>query len=387
MKWCNLIIAVVLACCMSCSDDNGNNGSGNNGNGDTPTPPEVDVTTVPKCVGADLSQWLAYKNDGAEWKYNNTAIDNIPAFFSENGYGVARLRLFVNPDLNSTACQDLEYVIESAKAMRDAGMAICLDFHYSDTWADPAKQYKPAAWESLSSSQLQNKIYNYTKEVLETLSAQDITPTHIQIGNEITAGMLWDTGRIGVWGDTYDHPTQWSNFLSLLRNAAKACREAAPQAKIIVHIDRGGDVETAKRYYQRISDIDYDIIGLSYYPYWHGTLSKLNATLTTLSATFPNKEIMIMETGIGYNEWSDDSATTQYGNYATTPEGQTQFMNDLVNTLKQHNHVTGVFYWFPEETLLDWRSSYRIDLNRGLFDKETGELLPAFFSLPTFAKK
>lgn len=393
MKWYNTLMAVAITCCIGCSgndapDDNGgNSGNNNNNNNETPTtPPAVDPATVTKCVGADLSQWLGYYNDGAEWYANGTTIDNVPLFFAENGYKVARLRLFVNPDLNSTACQDLNYVIESAQAMRDAGMDICLDFHYSDTWADPGKQYKPAAWKSLSATALQEKIYTYSKEVLEALKAQGITPTHIQIGNEITAGMLWDTGRIGVWGDSYDTTLQWNNFLSLLGSASLACREVCPDAKIIIHIDRGGDAATAQKYYERISNIDYDIIGLSYYPYWHGTLSSLGTTLRTLTTKFPSKEIMIMETGIGYNEWSDDSASAQYGNYPSTPEGQTAFMNDLVETLKQCDHVTGVFYWFPEETKIDWRSSHRIDLNRGLFDKETGEVLPAFYCLPKFLK-
>lgn len=392
MKWYNILLTVALACCIGCSgndapDDNGSNGNNNNNNNETPTtPPAVDPATVTKCVGADLSQWLGYYNDGAEWYDNGTAIDNLPQFFSDNGYKVARLRLFVNPDLNSTACQDLDYVIESARAMRNAGMDICLDFHYSDTWADPGKQHKPAAWASLSTAELQDKIYSYTKESLESLKARNITPTHIQIGNEITAGMLWNTGRIGVWGDQYDNGTQWNNFLTLLGSASLACREVCPDAKIIIHIDRGGDKESAKRYYNRISNIDYDIIGLSYYPYWHGTLANLGATLNALTTEFPDKELMIMETGIGYNEWSDDSASVPYGNYPSTPEGQTAFMNDLVETLKQYNHVTGVFYWFPEETKIDWRSTHRIDLNRGLFDKESGEVLPAFYILPQLLK-
>ncbi len=385
MKWYNLILTLTIALCISCGDKNDNSGGNNGGNTDEP-PVIIQPTFDNKYIGADLSQWLAYKNDGAEWKENNIAIDNLPSYFSNNGYSIARLRLFVNPDLNSTACQNLEYVIESAHALQSAGMTICLDFHYSDTWADPAKQYKPSEWSALDATALKNKIYEYTKETLNVLKGENISVSHIQIGNEITAGMLWNTGRIGVWSDTYDTPTQWASFLSLLSNASKACREVYPQAKIIVHTDRGGDVETAKRYYERIANIDYDIIGLSYYPYWHGSLSHLSATLGALSTKFPNKELMIMETGFGYNEWSDDSATAQYGNYASTPEGQEEFMQDLISTLKQYEHVTGVFYWFPEETKIDWRSKYRIDLNRGLFDKETGNVLPAFYVMPQFAQ-
>lgn len=392
MKWYKLLFVALLTCCMSCTEEpNGNNGNGGNNNGEnntpeTPTTPETPPTSIDLThyVGADLSQWLAYRQDGAVWKSNGTVIDNLPAFFAESGYNIARLRLFVNPNKNSTACQDIDYVITSAQAMQEAGMKICIDFHYSDTWADPGKQYKPEAWTSLDITALKNKIYDYTRETLLTLQENGITPTHIQIGNEITAGMLWDTGRVGVWGEKHDTPEQWNNLLNLLRQAASACREVCPDAKIIIHTDKGGDAETARRYYAYMKDIDYDIIGLSYYPYWHGALSQLSTTLKTLSTEYANKTIMIMETGFGYNDWSDDSATAAYGNYASTPEGQKQFLTDLVKTIKQYEHVTGVFYWFPEETLIDWQSPYRIDLNRGLFDKESGEVLPAFDTLCKF---
>lgn len=390
MKWYKLLSIIAIACCTACTPaEPGNNGTNNNENGnntgntDTPDSPVIDATRL---VGADLSQWLAYRNDQAEWYCEGKAIDNLPAFFVQNGYKTARLRLFVTPDHNSTACQDLEYVIESAQAMKQAGMDICLDFHYSDTWADPGKQYKPAEWESLDAVALANRVYQYTHETLLALKTENITPTLIQIGNEITAGMLWNTGRVSVWEDSYNTPQQWSNFTMLLSNAAKACREVCPDAKVIIHIDRGGDAATSLRFYEKVSSIDYDVIGLSYYPYWHGSLTQLSSTINQLSTKFPNKEIMIMETGFGYNEWSDDSASAQYGNYPSTPEGQKKLLSDLVNTLKKYNHVTGIFYWFPEETKIDWRSTYRIDLNRGLFDKESGEVLPAFYTLPEFSK-
>lgn len=386
MKWHRLFLwATAVALIMGCSVNNEGNIADEP---DIPTTPENPVipTQQTPCVGADLSQWLAYKNGGAEWRCNGTTIENVPAFFSENGYNATRLRLFVNPDTNTTACQSLDYVIESAQAMRDAGMDICIDFHYSDTWADPGKQTIPEAWKGLDATALASQLYQYTRDCLTALKNCNITPTLIQIGNEITAGMLWNTGRIDVWGGTHDNPTQWKNFLALMQNATKACREVFPTAKVVVHIDRGGDAETAQRYYKRIAEVDYDIIGLSYYPYWHGTLAQLEQTLLVLTSQFPEKKIMIMETGIGYNEWSDDSATAQYGNYPSTPQGQEKFMNDLVTLLNQYEQVSGVFYWFPEETKIDWQCKHRIDLNRGLFDRETSEVLPAFYSLPQFYK-
>lgn len=399
MKWNKILFFAVAMCLVACGDNEplGDTGNGKNEpvvDDNTQTTDSVDTPDEPftptgKYVGADLSQWLAYKNDNAVWKENGTTITDLPQYFADGGYNVARLRLFVNPDPNTTACQDFDYVLESARAMRDAGMQICLDFHYSDTWADPGKQYKPEVWETLSTAELAEEVYIYTREILTSLQNENVAPTLIQIGNEITGGMLWETGRVSVWGesgDAYDTEEQWSNFRLLLSKASEACREVCPEAKIIIHTDRGGDVATAQRYYARIEDIDYDVIGLSYYPYWHGSLSMLSNTLRTLSKNHADKEIMVMETGFGYNDWSDDSATANYGNYASTPEGQKQFLTDLVSTLRQHDNVTGVFYWFPEETYIDWRSIYRIDLNRGLFDKETGNVLPAFDCLPEFGK-
>lgn len=399
MKWTKLLFIAVAACFVACAekeplegtqgkndpvvDNNTSGNTDNTGNDDTT---DEEVTFTDKFVGADLSQWLAYKNNNAIWKENGTVIRNIPQYFYDNGYNAARLRLFVNPDLNSAACQDLDYVIESAEAMRDAGMKICLDFHYSDTWADPGKQYKPAAWETLGTEDLAEKVYSYTHEVLTELKSRNIDLALIQTGNEITGGMLWDNGRANVWDDAFNTDEQWNNFRLFLSKASTACREVYPDAKIIIHTDRGGDMETARRYYALMEEVDYDVIGLSYYAYWHGRFSQLGGVINVLSNNHPDKEIMIMETAFGYNEWSDDTASTDYGSYDETPEGQKQFLTDLVTFLKQYDHVTGVFYWFPEETYIDWRCPYRIDQNRGLFDKDTGNTLPAFGCLPEFGK-
>ena len=127
MKWYKLLSIIAIACCTACTPTEPNNGENNNENGnntgntDTPNSPVIDATRL---VGADLSQWLAYRNDHAEWYCKGEAIDNLPSFFALNGYQTARLRLFVNPDRNSTACQDIEYVIESAQALKQAGLDI-----------------------------------------------------------------------------------------------------------------------------------------------------------------------------------------------------------------------------------------------------------------------
>lgn len=336
-----------------------------------------------RIVGADLSQWLVYKENGAVYTEKGKSIDDIPAFLAEHGYNTARIRLFVAPDLQSEACQDLDYVLKTARACKQAGMQICLDFHYSDTWADPGKQYTPRAWASLDSTQLAQQVYDYTRQSLLSLQKQGITPYQIQIGNEITTGMLWETGRVSVWDEPANTPGQWRKLVSLLQNASKACREVCPDAQIIIHTDRGGDAETARRFYEKVKTVNYDVIGLSYYPFWHGTLDSLENTLRVLQEEFPDKSVMIVETAYPHSESDYNSEGNTACSYSFSPEGQQAFLSDLVETLQRHDNVTGVFYWYPEETLV--APFYgRIDLHRGLFDEQTGEVLPAIDCLKVF---
>lgn len=373
MKWHTLLLMAAIASTIGCNEK------------DNDPEVELPVETV-RTVGADLSQWIAYRDNGAVYTQNGEEITNIPSFFAQNGFNTARIRLFVNPDKQTEACQDLDYVIETAESCRDAGMKICLDFHYSDTWADPGKQYTPSGWATLDAAALATKVYDYTRETLLSLKGRNIVPSQIQIGNEITAGMLWESGRIDVWGGDADTPEQWTQFLAMLQNASKACREICPDAKIIVHTDRGGDSETATRYYERIASIEYDVIGLSYYPFWHGNFTELEKTLKTLSTAYPDKEIMIVETAYPNHTWGYPTDASVTCTYPFNPNGQAAYLTHLVQTLKKYEKVTGVFYWYPEETLI--APFYgRIDLHRGLFDCETGEVLPGINRLKDFLQE
>ena len=370
-KFCSLCAILGLSMAMLTGCDKKNDA--------IETPPEAPT----RFVGADLSQWLVYKENHAIYTDNGSPIENVPQYFAQKGFNIARIRLFVAPDMQSEACQDINYVIRTARACIDAGMLICLDFHYSDTWADPGKQYTPKEWESLSVAEMAQQVYNYTRESLSRLKEEGITPAQIQIGNEITGGMLWESGRISVWDEAANTPTQWENFLSYLRNASKACREVCPNAQIIIHIDRGGDSETAIRYYQKVANIDYDIIGLSYYPFWHGSFSHLETTLQSLQKKFPQKEVMIVETAYPHQESDYGESGNAACDYPFTPEGQASYLSDLVRLLKRYDNVTGVYYWYPEETYVEPFYG-RIDLHRGMFDEYTGEVLPAIKQLKDF---
>jgi arabinogalactan endo-1,4-beta-galactosidase len=201
--------------------------------------------------------------------------------------------------------------------------------------------------------------------------------------------MMYDVGckleAKSDWSGYKD--TNWDNFSTALKNAGKACREVCPEAQIIIHTEQVGNTPLVTDYYKRLQqyDIDYDIIGTSYYPYYHGNLTQLNKTLTAFETQFPSKKIMVVETGCSYREKVGDNNQ----GYPLTYEGQRQFTADLITTLKSHQNVNGLFWWFPEanEYGLNWYTERVTDgwYNAGLFDNKTGQALPALYELKNFS--
>lgn len=256
-----------------------------------------------------------------------------------------------------------------------------LDFHYSDTWADPGKQFIPDRWKNADATALSDSIYGYTKNCLENMVKSGATPDLIQVGNEITNGMLWPLAKVDPLGKE-----NWDLLVKMLENGVKACREICPNSKIIIHTEKAGEWAKTKAYYNHLRQLDYDVIGLSYYPMWHKAVGVLAATLDSLAVDFPNKEVMIVETAAYYSHENDRWAKSaeEYSEfYPIDAEGQRIFTHELVEELKRHPNVTGLFWWFPEEngcgnTVTEgW-------LNRGLFDNRTGKALPAVKELSRF---
>ncbi|MBQ8046726.1 MAG: glycosyl hydrolase 53 family protein [Prevotella sp.] len=342
-----------------------------------------------RLVGGDMSLLPSYEAAGvAYFSQDGTPVSDVIDYVagSEVGWNAVRLRLFVNPE-NATAqqkgegvWQDISYILPLAQRVKAAGMKLLIDFHYSDSWADPAQQTKPKAWQSLSDDELAAKVYDYTAASLRSLTEAEATPDYVQIGNEISFGMLWPTAKVDAW-----HDTNWSQLADLLNSGAKACREICPQAKIIIHTEQAGDTETTVNYYKRLAaeGIDYDIIGLSYYPFWHKALSQLSTTLDRLAADFPDREVQIVETAY-YYQWPPSSGyDSQSATWPATPEGQQQYAEALAGQLKKHSNVTALYWWFPEENghqnsvISNW-------INRGLWDNNTGKALPALYVLKGF---
>lgn len=336
-------------------------------------------------VGGDISMLPKYEQHGnTYYDINGKKVDVLP-FFSQLGLNSMRVRLFVDPtkataeNIGSGVVQDLNFVVNLSKQIKKAGFKLMLDFHYSDSWADPAQQTIPYSWRNASAQALTDTLYNYTKRCLKVMNENGVTPDFIQIGNEISYGMLWNTGKVYATSDN-----NWNVFSAFLKSASKACREMCPNAKIIIHTERSGNATVSRQYYEKIKSygVDYDIIGLSYYPFWHNDLATLNTTLSTLENSFPDKKIQIVETAY-YYQWLPKVDYDFSSTWSVSPEGQKKFLSDLISMLKRHSNVNGLYWWFPEENgngvIDNW-------VNRGLFDDNNGKALPALYILGDFAK-
>ena len=336
-----------------------------------------------KLLGGDLSLLPSYEARGTVYRdAEGNAVDALD-FMKQNGWDCIRVRLFVNPakapgaNKGEGVCQDIEYVKAFAVKLKQKGLKFMLDFHYSDTWADPGKQFIPSDWKAHSGEVLCDSIYAHTLTSLQILKAAGAEPELIQVGNEITNGMLWPVGKIN-----HTEKDNWDTLCRMIESGAKACREVCPKAKIIIHTEKAGDWNITRRFYDELRRhrTDYDIIGLSYYPMWHRNMGVLSATLDSLERYEPFRDVMIVETAAYYShendQWSKPDSYSEF--YPISVDGQTMFTKELVAELRRHKNVTGLFWWFAEENASggDVTKGW---LNRGLFDNKTGHALPAFY--------
>ena len=363
-------------------------------------------------VGGDISMLTKYEaHQQKALRYNVTTahyydvngqiIDDVITWTKQQGWNAARVRLFVNPE-NATAehkgqgvIQNLDSVKVMGRRIKAAGMQFMLDFHYSDTWADPSAQTTPAAWATLDDDALVQRVYEYTRDCLRELKAAGATPDYIQTGNEISYGMLW--GPAGTDESkqkrcySASSEENWARFARLLIAAGKACREECPNARIILHTERVPRINVLLNFYNQMNSrgVDYDIIGLSYYPYYHGNLSVLKAALNSVSNSFQDKDIMIVETGYSYHYKVGDQDFSS--TWPLTLAGQRQFTADLIAAIKSYSRMKGLFWWFPEANEYGLGGNYWNQLhvndawyNAGLWNHETGRATPALYELKNF---
>lgn len=318
-------------------------------------------------VGGDISTLPLYEQYNSAYKdVNGQNISNLLTWFTEScGWNTFRVRLFVNPSkkdhdgsTNPSVCQDLAYVTSLGQRIKAAGAYFMLDFHYSDTWVDATHIQAPAAWKGVSDAAMADSISQYTHKVLQTLKAANATPDLVQVGNEIMYGLC------GIKVKPYnDASSNWDGYLGLLHAGCNAVREECPDAQIIIHTDRPTNSGYNSYYYNKLknANVDFDVIGLSYYPFWHGYLnaeqvaSKSNKNnlvnaINNLKTLFPDKRVQIVECAYNFQWWP--SSGVSYDTRDVWPcsvAGQYQFVKDLVDNLKPLENVDGISYWFPEE--------------------------------------
>jgi len=241
-------------------------------------------------LGADISFLPELEAKGILFSDNGKTQDAI-LLLKEKGFNYIRLRIFVNPAADSGYSPgkgfcDLAHTLVMAKRVKDAGLKFLLDFHYSDTWADPGKQIKPAAWVGLGTEDLKKAIYQHTITVLKALQDQATYPDMVQIGNEIDHGMLWPDGS-----------TKDMDLLTeLIRAGINGSRLVNIQTPVMVHIACGGQNKESRWFLDQliVRGLKFDVIGQSYYPQWHGTLEDLEKNLTDLSMRY-SQDLVVVE--------------------------------------------------------------------------------------------
>ena len=344
-----------------------------------------------KYLGADISMLTAYETiseAGHQVTYKDVdgTQSDVLSLLKKYGMNSMRVRLFVNPTMQKAVIQDIDYVKKLGKRIKDAGLSFVLDFHYSDTWADPAAQSVPAEWGNLSVDEYTEKLYFYTKEVLEDFVNEGVVPDMIQTGNEISYGLMYSSSS-GLFVD-YLSDKNWDKFAAMLKSAGKACREVCPNAKIILHIERVPQPLNCAKFanYMKQYEVDYDIFGLSYYPMYHGNLAYLETALNKIEEA-TDKTIMIMETGYNTAYYPTDAKYDCQSIWPATESGQSLFIEQLVAKLNTHDRVKGLYYWFPEENesaSLGWTDLLDGWTNRGLFNNQTGNAVDAITKFAAF---
>ena len=291
-------------------------------------------------IGADLSFLKQAEDRGTVFKDNGQPKPGLQ-IFKDHGYSWIRLRFFHTP---TRLPNNLEYTIAMAREAQKLGFKFLLNFHYSDTWADPGKQFIPKAWEGKSHEELVQAVFDYTRDSVAALREAGVHPDMVQVGNEITQGMLWPDGKL---------PDHWDNFADLLKagiNGVEAGRGNRPRPLLMIHIDRGADVKGTKAFFDKINayKIPFDVIGQSYYPWWHGTLLDLRENLDFMANEY-HKDIIVVEAA--YN-WRPAEYRNKPAPFPETPEGQKEFLEEVNRMVMNtpHNLGKGVFWWEPAVT-------------------------------------
>jgi arabinogalactan endo-1,4-beta-galactosidase len=319
-------------------------------------------------IGADLSFLKSAEDKGFVFREGDSAKAGLQ-IFKDHGYNWIRLRLFHTP---TALPNNLEYTIALARKAKDMGFKFLLDYHYSDTWADPGKQYIPKAWENFTHKDLVKAVFDYSRETIVAFKKAGILPEMVQIGNEVINGMLWPDGKL---------PQNWDNFAELIIagiDGVIAGSDLAERPKIMIHIDQGGNKVKTKYFFDKLMSygIKFDYIGQSYYPWWHGTLLDLRENMIFMAKEYRLPIILV--------EVAYCASPTEYRKrpapYPETPEGQKEFLQSVNEVVLNtpDNLGVGIFWWEPAS--IGGRST------RDFFD-EKGNVLPVITVFDKYTRK
>ena len=311
--------------------------------------------------GMDLSTLLEVEARGGRFTDHGTPRDAMEILKSY-GMNLVRLRLWNNPyspqgePYGAGGC-DLPRVMTLARRAKNLGVDWMLCLHYSDFWADPGKQYPPKAWQDLDEADLENAVYNYTRAVLTVLREADLLPSWVAVGNELSNGLLWPLGRT----------PNYKNIARFVSAGILAVRETAAAAKVMIHLDNGGNNQLYRTWFDRYLDnggADFDCIGMSYYPFWHGTMSELSANMDDIALRY-HKDLFVAELSTGftledYQQYEKLPSEQRRGpaanarlaelvSYPMTPEGQCGFFQAIGQVLRQvpEERGKGFICWEP----------------------------------------
>ena len=288
-------------------------------------------------IGADLSFLKQAEDRGTIFKDGGQAKPGLQ-IFKDHGYSWIRLRLFHTP---TQLPNNLEYTIALAKAAKQLGYKFLLDYHYSDTWADPGKQFIPKAWASMSHAELVDAVRSYTRDSMNAFAEAGAYPEMVQVGNEITNGMMWPDGKL---------PQNWDQFADLVKAGIAGVEAASvnrPRPRIMIHIDKGGDKVKTKAFFDKLDSygVKFDVIGQSYYPWWHGSLLDLHENLAFMANEY-KKDIIVVEAAYNYRpaEYRNKPAP-----FPETPEGQKEFWEEVNRMVlaTPGGRGIGLFWWEP----------------------------------------
>ena len=310
--------------------------------------------------GMDLSTLLELERCGAKY-YDNGEERDLLAIMKSYDVDTIRIRLWNDPwsetgESYGAGENDLKTSLEIAKRVTAAGFGVLLNFHYSDFWADPGKQIKPKTWADYGVKELEQAVYDYTLESMQTFLDAGVNITMVQVGNELSNGLLWPEGKV----PNYD------NIATFVNAGIRAVRKADATIPVMIHLDNGGNNALYREWFDNFTKRgeDFEIIGLSYYPFWHGSLQMLNDNMNDIAERY-GKDLVIAEVSMGYTmedyknyeKLSDEErkgyatrpALVEKIEYPMTKQGQYDFMEDFLNRI---SHIKGgkgkgFFYWEP----------------------------------------